>query len=94
MGVTIQLHPDSCLHSIDIIEYLMIPESQHPKPLTLKPGSPLHVICDCNLLVMLSAIQFNNEATLITDEVHDVRPYKLLTPKLMAANPPVAKMPP
>ena len=61
-------------------QHLVIPEPKHAVPLALQPPRPLLIIL--LLLEVLAAIDLNDEASLMADEVNDVSPQHHLSAEL------------
>jgi len=75
--------PDHLLYRLNLLQHLGVPEPQDPEPLSLQPPSPLCIAF--SLLRVLSAVHLDDQPLLQTDEVNNVRPQGLLTPKPMPA---------
>ncbi len=74
-------------HTLKILQNLIVPISNDPKPFALKPGRPLGI--GISPLRMLPAIQLNDDLPLVTNEVDDVIPNRRLPPKPEPAQLPV-----
>ena len=80
----IQLHIKSFEHSIQVAGNIRIPEADYPESLLLQPRLPFAIALGDCIIVVMSAIQFNDQAFCRTEEVYDIRPYRRLTPKMCA----------
>ena len=75
-----------------LLQSLIIPKPQHPITLSIqKRRLPLVIL---NLLRMLSAVQFNNQTMLHTDEIDDVSAYCLLASEFYSVQPFAAQVMP
>jgi hypothetical protein len=78
-------------HSLDVGEHLIIPEPDNSiavfgkATITLAIGIAVRV---------LSAIHFDNQPPLSTDEIDKIRPDRLLADELAATDLPAAELPP
>jgi hypothetical protein len=80
-----QLNANPLQNTVDIVQNLVVPESQDTITLGCQSGTAL-LIVDL-LLCMLSAIGLNDEPGMETDEIHDVGTNHLLAPKLESGQP-------
>ena len=62
----------------------MIVESQHPKPSGLQKTGALAVPLRLLVLEMLTAVDFDHQLQILAAEIQDVRPERVLAPKLRA----------
>ena len=58
------------LNPFNILENLVIPEPKHPKSLRLQPFGSIRIVR--GLLIMLPAVQFDDELRFKTDEVSNI----------------------
>jgi len=65
-------------YSFDILQYIMVPESEDLEPLGSQPGISIGVY----LVRMLSAIRFNDKIAIVTNKVNNVRSDWFLSPEL------------
>ncbi len=64
-----------------IAQYIVIPKSKHEKSIPLQESIP-GVVGGC-LVLMLTAVDLNDEPLLDANEVDDERPDRMLTPEFM-----------
>jgi hypothetical protein len=87
-----QFLPNCLDNAIQVIKYLIIPESQHTKPCLLQKPRAYSVGID--IFRVLAAVQLDNEPSFQTDEIHDVVPERVLAPEFAAIKLPSAKTAP
>ena len=83
---TVQFHVYSFEHGVQIVGYLRIPEADDSVPLPLQPKLPFQVALGCLIVVMVSAIKFDNEPPTGAEEIHDIRSDGRLTPEVRPIN--------
>jgi hypothetical protein len=71
---------DACQHSFEIPQYIIIPESDYFESVSFQPRGPGRVSLD--VLGMLAAIHFDDQAVSQAAEVHDVVADRMLAAKL------------
>src|SRR5207244_10444668 len=72
------------LNDINLLQDFVIPKSTNLKPLCLQPCGSGYVMRSLFLLVVLSAVDFNYQPFLQTDEIYDVPSSRLLPSKLVS----------
>jgi len=72
-------------HAVDILKHLIVPEAQNSVTLLCQPS-----IASCITLVerMLPTVEFDNQIVFTTHEINNVSSNRLLTDKLVSADPP------
>ena len=70
-------------NSISLLQCVIIPEANYPKPLRFKTGGSFGIAV--RLLEMLPTIQFHYDFPFKADEIHDVGWNRMLPPKLESA---------
>jgi len=88
----LQRPPNHLFDNVPILKNLVIPESQHPKPLPCKPGGALCVVYPT--LRVLTAVEFQDQALVKTDKVRDERAEGDLTAKLVGGETAVSQSTP
>jgi hypothetical protein len=73
----VQRKPDPLKHGVGPAQDFIVPEPQRGQSLARQPGITAAIAI--RLFVVLAAVQFDDKAPLETDEVHDVRPDRLLS---------------
>jgi hypothetical protein len=79
-------------HSIQIIQYVVVPESQNLPPLQLQKRGASFVIP--NPILMLATVQFNYQHPINADKIGDIRPNRMLAPKTASFQLPAAQRAP
>ena len=83
---------DARQDTVDIVEDVVVPESQDAKALAFQPSGA--GLVPTLLVRVLSAIQFDDKAFGETDEVDDIVSDRCLPPELTVLNLPASKAPP
>jgi hypothetical protein len=83
---------DRLKYRVDISQYVVIPESQHPISEPAQKSSSLLIVSF--LIGMLSAIDFDHQLGVQAKEVDDVRLDGLLPPKLRPGESAIAQVVP
>ena len=79
---TMQLHINPFQHCVQIVRDLRIPEADHTVSLSLKPKLA-RAISFCNfVIVVMPAIELDDEMGGRTKEIDHIRPYRRLTSKV------------
>ena len=76
----LQRRDDTCQHPFEIPQYIIIPESDYFESLSFQPRRSRGVFLD--VLGMLAAIHFDDQAVSQAAEVHDVVADRVLAAKL------------
>jgi hypothetical protein len=76
--------PNRLEDSVDVIEYLIVPEPQHKKSRLLQKRGAYPI--DLNVFRVLTAIQLDNNPPFQANEVQDVVPERVLTPELQSSS--------
>ncbi len=76
--------PDHVHNTFEIRKYIHIPKSHHPVAVTAQFLSTLTVPVDRDLVVVLPAIQFDNELASMTGKVCNVRSNRNLPSEMPA----------
>ena len=84
--------PNRLEDTIEVIEHLVVPESQHAKPCLLQKRRAYSVGLD--IFRVLAAVQLDNEPSFQADEIHDVVTERVLAPEFAAIKLPSAKTAP
>ena len=84
MSITgaIQLHINSLEYGWQIASDLGIPEANDTKALLLEPDLPFAISPGGFIVVVMSCIEFKDEAFGRTEEVHNVRTDRRLAPEM------------
>jgi hypothetical protein len=83
---TVQLDVNPFQHRFEIVVDVRIPESDDAVPFTLKPRLANTISYGYLVLVVMSAIEFNDEARSRTEKIHYIRADRRLTPKVCAGH--------
>jgi len=78
-----QRSQDTLKHCGRRLQYLIVPKSQHTKPLLFNVTIAQRIMCP--LLVMLSTVEFNHQLRLEAREIGDVAPDRNLPPRSVPA---------
>jgi hypothetical protein len=81
-------------HTFDVLQHLVIPETEHAIAIRLEILGSLGVRRDVVRLIMLPAIDFNDDAILVTGEIRKVRTYRRLSAEIGALDRDASQMPP
>lgn len=81
---------DSFEHSGLIRQHLMVTETQHPKACCQQKRLAARILL--NLHGMLPTIKLNDQSSIETHKIDDVRPYGLLPAELESIQPTVAQL--
>ena len=81
-------------NSFEIVEQLIIPESQHLDSGTRQCFGSLGVIGFLRLIIMTAAIQFDRQLDIVAVKIKDEPPERMLAPKFDSAKPPTAQQMP
>ena len=87
-----QFLPNRFENTLDVFEYLIVPEPQHEKSRLLQKQSTCSIGLD--VFRMLTAIQLDNESPFQANEIQDVVSERVLAPELAIAKLPSAKTTP
>lgn len=82
----VQLDTDTFEHSRQIVRDLRVPKSDYAIALAFKPKLPLSIAVRCGVLVVMSAVEFDDQALGRTEEVHDIRTDGCLPPEVCAVS--------
>jgi hypothetical protein len=81
---TVQLDVNPFQHCFEIAVDIRIPESDDAISLALKPQLANPISYGCLVFIVVSAIEFNDEARSRTEKIHYIRADRRLTPKVCA----------
>jgi len=81
---TIELHIDTFEHRCQIVVYFRIPKTNDAISLLLKPKLPVAVALGGFVVIVMPAIEFDDQMFGWTEEVHDIGPDRRLPPKVRA----------
>ena len=73
---------DSVHHTVDVVEYIVVPKPEHRESLLYEPRVTIIVVG--NLMSMLPAIEFDNESLRQANKIDDIYAKRLLTTELAA----------
>jgi hypothetical protein len=90
----VQRAPNGIGHPFPLQKHVRVPESQHFESLLAQPGVAAPVVLLVARLVVLAAIEFEDDAAVETDEIDDVVPQRNLSPKLEAGKATAAEFAP
>jgi hypothetical protein len=76
-----EMPPNRLLHRCPILEDIIVPEPKHRKPLTFQAGCAGRVVGRLLGLGMLSAVQFEDQLLVETDEIDDIPTNRNLPPE-------------
>jgi len=85
----IQSTKDHLQHFLCLPQYLIIPKSQHPIPLSLEEGRAFFIMP--LLFKMLPAIGLDHQSFFQAHEIHDIGRNGMLAPEFRPAHLPVAQ---
>ena len=77
----ISIFSNACQYAIKIIDYFIIPETQHPVAVSLQGSCSLFI--SRLLLCVLPTIQLNNQLLVRAAEINDVTTHRILTTELL-----------
>jgi hypothetical protein len=83
---TVQLDVNPFHHGFDIVVDARIPKSDDTIPFTLEPRLANTIPYGCLVLVVMSAIEFNDEARSRAEKIHNIRSNWRLTPEVRAGH--------
>jgi hypothetical protein len=78
---------DGLEYSRRILQYVVVPETQHPKSLAAKITIPLPV---GHAVGMLTPVSLDDQRSFEAGEIDDVRPNDMLEPEPERSHPPIA----
>jgi hypothetical protein len=81
-------------HSLQIAIEVMVPETQSPETLPGKMTVALHIAPGMRIKVMLTAVHFDDQTMLETDEIHDMIIARRLSAEVKSLFSPGAQMNP
>jgi hypothetical protein len=88
-GLLTRSSDDRLQHTVDIAHHIVVPDAQNQIAVVFDIGRPLRVFKAA--LVMLPAIQFNDEMGELTAEIDNIGPDRHLSPKFHSVKTPVAQ---
>jgi hypothetical protein len=73
---------DHGLDALDILQHVVVPETQHLVTLLGKIPAPRHVSSGIAFKHMLAAIDLNDDTSLVRDKIREIRPDRRLPTKM------------
>ena len=86
--------PQRFQHRIRFLQYLIVPEANHPNALFIQEPGALRIIFPDRISVMLTSIQFDRQLQFVAVEVENISAYRMLTPEFFVGKPTIAEQTP
>jgi len=78
----IQFHINAFEHRIQVTGNIRIPEADHPVSLLLQPHLPFAIALGDRIVVVMTAIELNDQTFCWAEEVHNIGTDRRLTPEM------------